>query len=191
MLMPNCLVLSSEKNIYVPLLGEWDEVCVAQANESCMELLRLKCGIVHPPMKNVFGAPSVAEGYLSMSHGAYLHAAVFHGTRRVGVDVQWMRSFDEAMVAAICSEFQRKRIYASPAPRKSFFYLWTAKEAILKACGEGIQGNLSRMKQVEGWGTLFTYEQSQWRVASWQADFGHVISVCSESFSYMDSNIRV
>ena len=68
----------------------------------------------------------------------------------IGVDVErvrWLPDFDE-LVARFFSTREARQFQALPLERKAaaFFNLWTRKEAMLKATGEGISDSLSRVE---------------------------------------------
>jgi 4'-phosphopantetheinyl transferase len=80
----------------------------------------------------------------NVSHsGAYGLIAVSH-KRRVGVDIEQARtSFDwRGLEATVLAEADRRAIatMSDAAQRSAFFDCWTAKEAVLKAHGDGIGG---------------------------------------------------
>jgi 4'-phosphopantetheinyl transferase len=70
--------------------------------------------------------------------------------RRIGVDLEKMRSMENSEQLAqrfFCASEHRLLTQAIPEERdKLFFQLWTAKEAYLKATGEGISGGLNQVE---------------------------------------------
>ena len=70
--------------------------------------------------------------------------------RRIGVDLEKMRPMENAEQLAerfFCASEYALLTQAIPAERdKLFFQLWTAKEAYLKATGEGISGGLNQIE---------------------------------------------
>ncbi|BBA79124.1 4'-phosphopantetheinyl transferase [cyanobacterium endosymbiont of Rhopalodia gibberula] len=68
----------------------------------------------------------------------------------IGVDLEYIRPMSEAKKLAkrfFCSqEYHHISLLTSPDLEKTFFKLWTAKEAYLKATGEGIGGGLNQVE---------------------------------------------
>ena len=70
----------------------------------------------------------------------------------VGIDVERVRQLAELNeIAARCFSKRERRLLADLAFEKRttyFFFLWTAKEAVLKATGEGITRNLENVEVI-------------------------------------------
>jgi 4'-phosphopantetheinyl transferase len=62
----------------------------------------------------------------------------------LGVDVESWREISATEMASVLTPSERRDVLSAPAPQKSFFDLWTRKEAILKANGAGLGGITSR-----------------------------------------------
>ncbi len=96
------------------------------------------------------GKPSLeAEGKPSdlgfnVSHSQDLALMAFVWGRSVGVDLEYMRPMSdlEQLSQRFFSPQEHGLICAHPSPQRleAFFRLWTAKEACLKALGEGLIG---------------------------------------------------
>jgi 4'-phosphopantetheinyl transferase len=97
------------------------------------------------------GKPSLVENYaylqFNLSHSENLVLYAFTYQKRVGIDLEYLvkhndldkiakRFFAEREVELILRVEERERT-------KLFLQLWTAKEAYLKATGEGIAGSLA------------------------------------------------
>lgn len=79
----------------------------------------------------------------SRSEGWLAYAAC--GAERLGVDLEIARPLDFAvMLEVICSKAERDRLStrAPIASSDGFFRIWTAKEAVMKAMGEGFQAGV-------------------------------------------------
>ena len=79
----------------------------------------------------------------SRSEGWLAYAAC--GAESLGVDLEIARPLDfAAMLKVICSEAERDRLSARAPIDTSdgFFRIWTAKEAAMKAMGEGFQAGV-------------------------------------------------
>jgi len=83
----------------------------------------------------------------NVSHSQELALYGFTCHKRIGVDVEYLRSMDDA--AKIAERFfsaQESQLIANLSgeqQKQVFFQLWTAKEAYLKAIGEGLAGSLA------------------------------------------------
>jgi 4'-phosphopantetheinyl transferase len=97
---------------------------------------------------NTHGKPSIANMpvgaginfNLSHSHGLAVYA--FTGRRRIGIDIERMRSnlsFEKIANRFFTSaEFEKLSALAHDEFIQGFFYLWTQKEAYIKARGKGL-----------------------------------------------------
>lgn len=85
----------------------------------------------------------------SVAHCEDLAIYAFASGREVGVDLEKVREVPEADAIAerICS-FREMQAYAALAPSErlaGFFALWTRKEALAKALGEGLSADLREL----------------------------------------------
>ncbi len=97
------------------------------------------------------GKPSLVQRkdlFFNVSHSEDLaiYGVSFH--RRIGVDIEYLRPLPNALQLAqrfFCeTEYQLLASTSQSDQAKEFFRLWTAKEAVLKAIGEGISGGLDQ-----------------------------------------------
>jgi len=91
------------------------------------------------PFCTYSGAP-----HFNISHsGGWIVVAVSTDVS-VGVDIEVQRRVDtDSIVERIGSEDEIVAYQKSAAPQRHFLCLWTQKEAVSKACGEGISVGLS------------------------------------------------
>ncbi len=86
----------------------------------------------------------------NLSHSENMALVGISRDRRIGVDLEKMRPMENAEQLAerfFCASEYALLTQAIPAERdKLFFQLWTAKEAYLKATGEGISGGLNQIE---------------------------------------------
>ena len=86
----------------------------------------------------------------NLSHSENMAIVGISRDRRIGVDLEKIRSMENAEQLAqrfFCVSEHRLLTQAIPEERdKLFFQLWTAKEAYLKATGEGISGGLNQVE---------------------------------------------
>ncbi len=102
------------------------------------------------------GKPSMAPSCnqeritFNLSHSDTL---ALYGIRRghpIGVDIEYMRPMED--VDKLAQRFFSPREYgliaslSSPDKENTFFRFWTAKEAFLKATGDGISGGLNQIE---------------------------------------------
>ena len=94
------------------------------------------------------GKPSLAlsDVEFNLSHSQALAIYAFTRDRRIGIDLEYLRSMPDA--DQIAQRFFSSREYQAIASLKenqqqqAFFQAWTAKEAYLKATGDGLAGSL-------------------------------------------------
>ncbi len=102
------------------------------------------------------GKPQLVEtlggNYLqfNLSHSHELAIYGITRDRPIGVDIEYIRRMPDAKRLAqrffSAQEYAKISLLAYPDLEKSFFQLWTAKEAYLKATGEGIGGGLEQVE---------------------------------------------
>lgn len=93
---------------------------------------------------NSHGKPYIAGNplYFNVSHCGSIIAAAFC-TEQIGVDIEFVRDFSDAVVRRYFTDDEKSYIDGSKGDEQScerFFEIWTAKEAFLKFCGVGISG---------------------------------------------------
>jgi len=86
----------------------------------------------------------------NLSHSENMAIVGISRDRPIGVDVETVRPMENSLQLAkrfFCSSEYDLLTQAIPEERdKLFFQLWTAKEAYLKATGEGISGGLNQVE---------------------------------------------
>jgi 4'-phosphopantetheinyl transferase len=98
------------------------------------------------------GKPMLAEKladsgiHFNLAHSGDLAVVAITRVGEIGVDVEQIRPIKnvEDLVARFFSSRENEQFQKIPADEKpaAFFNLWTRKEALLKATGEGITGSL-------------------------------------------------
>lgn len=90
------------------------------------------------------GKPSLLEFPHIHFNTSHCHKAVICavGDAPVGVDIEGRRSIRDSLVDYTMNAAEKERIARAEDPEMEFLKLWTAKEAVVKLSGEGIQDNL-------------------------------------------------
>lgn len=124
------------------------------------------------------GKPALEDRSLdfNLSHSGDMALIAIARNRRVGVDVEQLRltmpGFDD-VAGRVCTpdEMARLASLAQPERTHAFLRLWTRKEALSKATGEGIQGVMRGVPSDTG----------RWTVQELNLPAGYVASVAAES----------
>jgi 4'-phosphopantetheinyl transferase len=97
------------------------------------------------------GKPELARGselQFNVAHSGDYALLAFAASARVGVDLEKLRSMADASDLArryFCPEEYRELMALDESEREeAFFSVWTRKEALLKASGNGLSGGLDR-----------------------------------------------
>jgi 4'-phosphopantetheinyl transferase len=100
-----------------------------------------------PSLCSSFGESSLQ---FNVSHSQELALYGFVKSQRIGVDLEYVRTVKDLEHLAqrfFCpSEVAILKTLPSSEKEKAFFGMWTAKEAYLKAIGEGIGGGLDQVE---------------------------------------------
>lgn len=97
--------------------------------------------VVQPGGKPMLG-PGMPALEFSLSHSAGLVAVAFSSCP-VGIDVEWCRPMDVAGFAArVFAPAEAARILGHDVPLHRLFDHWVAKEAVVKATGQGLAAGL-------------------------------------------------
>lgn len=97
------------------------------------------------------GKPFIKEGIaFNLSHStSSVAVALVESTDKsaVGVDIECFREMDdlESMIEMVCHSDEIQQLDRCHDRSKGFFKLWTAKEALLKACGSGLIDDLNHI----------------------------------------------
>jgi|GEM_PF-1356127 phosphopantetheinyl transferase len=125
------------------------------------------------------GKPFISENIaFNLSHSADSVAVAFVESRdkcAVGVDIERYKDMEdlESMIDMVCHPDERRQLDLCRHRQESFFQLWTAKEALLKANGSGLIDNLSQINCVPSLVNGTSYD------LPWQGD-----QYCLKSFCF-------
>jgi len=132
-----------------------------RALDVCGEKSGLKTGDL---VKNAQGAPMPNNGvYWSVTHKPE-YAAGMLGLSPIAIDLEKIRPVHQGLYRKVADDAQWALDDSDPLIR--FFRFWTAKEAVLKACGTGLR-DLSecRIEKVSGPDRLIVrYQKKYWSV---------------------------
>lgn len=123
------------------LFGQY---CCLKSYELLCELLREWGSDIQLPVfdYNEYGAPSIQGGpYFSISH-CKEGIAVAVDSQPIGIDIESVRPFKEALMHKTMNPAEQAAILASDDPDWAFTRLWTKKEAVLKMQATGIISDL-------------------------------------------------
>lgn len=111
-----------------------------------LEALQQQYGINEAPhfVIGPHGKPSLLEFPHIHFNTSHCHKAVICavGDTPVGVDIEGRRSIRDSLVDYTMNAAEKERIARAEDPEMEFLKLWTAKEAVVKLSGEGIQDNI-------------------------------------------------
>ena len=125
---------------------------------------------------------------VSISHSLGWVACAFAQRRRVGIDIEIDRNNvdNDALISHVCSDYEcqlYKRL-ASPMRRELFYEIWRHKEAVLKANGLGLAGDITSFNILnsDDHGELYiatsvVVNGDQWQLYSGSIDSGPTVAV--------------
>ncbi|MBD3419605.1 MAG: 4'-phosphopantetheinyl transferase superfamily protein [Chitinivibrionales bacterium] len=137
---------------------------------------------------NDAGKPSIQnhpEFYFNISHSDECVAAAF-ADGPIGLDVEKIRTRDEAVITSFYSSAERQMIGQAPPELRDYLYykIWTIKEAYGKAIGTGIP------KIVRGLSSIIENEASRvaqqdrvvegWHISTHNLSGNYVASICKQ-----------
>ena len=129
------------------------------------------------------GAPLPFEGiYWSITHKTEYVGGVV-ATTPIGLDIEKIRPCSEGLFRKTAAEKEWGLAESERNSSTIFFRYWTAKEAVLKACGIGIK-NLSHCRVIrilDERRIMISYGQNTWLVEHFFFD-GHIASIVRDSF---------
>lgn len=142
------------------------------------------------------GKPFIQEDIaFNLSHSAESVAVALAQSNdecAVGVDVECYKDMDdlESMIDMVCHPDEKSQLNVCADRQASFFCLWTAKEALLKANGSGLIDNLSQINCApsllnrEPYG--LPWQGDQYRLQSFHFPWGVISLAWRERLSVSD-----
>lgn len=139
---------------------------------------------------NPYGKPQlwgVDNYHFNVSHSGKWVACLLD-REPVGVDVEQIQSFDEAVARSFFAEEEYRFIMeASDNPEKQqrFYQVWTAKESYIKARGKGLSIKLDSFSVMtsEGVEGLKRIGGEEWRIKSFLIDSAYSLTTCYKATS--------
>ena len=90
---------------------------------------------------NEFGKP-LSEGiYFNISHSKGVVVLAISTDYDIGVDIEKVREVNDGLAEYVCNEDE----LASISTESDFFKIWTSKESLAKAYGQGINGKIAEI----------------------------------------------
>jgi 4'-phosphopantetheinyl transferase len=142
--------------------------------------------------------PAGLGGSLSASHHDDFTALALSPLSRVGVDAEpffendWDAALEEVLAGHELEELQRLPPHARPA---AYFRLWTLKEAVMKALGEGLETRDPRSIEIDlrhppAIARIdFSCPGEPWALSTFEID-GHFVSVAQPGAGSVGIEIR-
>jgi 4'-phosphopantetheinyl transferase len=130
-----------------------------------------------PLEKDDLGAPVPSNGvHWSLTHKVDFVAAVT-APHPIGIDIERIKPVSPALRRRLADE--REWALSPEETQALFFRYWTAKEAVLKAVGQGML-ELARCRIqaiVDQDHVIVTHRDSKWTVAQYWGTKGHIVAV--------------
>ena len=121
---------------------------------------------------NEHGAPYLQDGpCFSISH-CKQGIAVAVSDLPIGIDIEGLRTGDEALVRKTMNQEGQSQIAMSQNPEVEFIRLWTRKEAYVKMLGTGIISDMH--------GILSDVSSVQWHEIA-DLDRGYICTICTKN----------
>ncbi len=105
-----------------------------------VEKMGIKSLAVDQMTYSKFGKPILLDCHISISHSGDFVAVAISDSEDIGIDIQEQKPIDLKDFESFFSEDELHRLNSMTGDRqlKSFFDLWTKKEAVMKADGRGM-----------------------------------------------------
>jgi 4'-phosphopantetheinyl transferase len=179
-----CLLTSSEKEFAARFRLEEDRFRFATGREALRLLLSKYLSA--PPMEIIIAAdknrkPFISSPpsdiYFNVSHSGDWVLIAFTGAE-LGIDIEKKDpDFDyKSFLREHYSESEQKYIAEAADPVAAFYFLWTRKEALIKAWGTGLRENLNEVDVLDS-DDLFEFNQKHWRLQSFNISLDYPAAV--------------
>lgn len=153
--------------------------------------LKEKYGRDYSVVKDSAGKPVLEDEpgiFFNISHTRGVVVCAI-SDQAVGIDVEYIRPFDERLMRRICTEEEQAYIYQlrdstgdDRSCHRRFFRLWTLKESFLKATGHGISLPLREISfsvdEEESGRNCVRSNRPGWKFWQFLYGGGYIVSVC-------------
>jgi 4'-phosphopantetheinyl transferase len=118
----------------------------------------------------------------NISHSGTLVACIIGPSdrSRVGIDLEEKKSIDIDDFRGQFTAREWEMIRQDGDPLQMFYHLWTAKEALIKADGRGLQIPLSEVVVGEGGGGVAKIGKNNWFLSLYEISAGYTCHVAGE-----------
>lgn len=89
---------------------------------------------------NDYGKPVSAHKHFSITHSHGL-VCYIEGPTDIGIDIEQIREVNQNLIDRVLSDEEKEQLN----DEEDFFIMWTNKEAVAKADGQGIIGNIKKI----------------------------------------------
>ncbi len=128
--------------------------------------------------------------HFNISHSGNCVAFAFSGSS-VGIDVEFINNdFDYKPIAAICfTDSEINFAEESNKPADEFFKLWTRKEALLKATGEGLHDDMNKLNCLNDpfSSDITDTDYDSYRINTFEIAKNYIASI---AYSYPEKKLR-
>lgn len=120
------------------------------------------------------------EIHVNLSHsGNYAVCAVHDAS--VGIDIQYMRDFDERLISRYFASDEAEYIADSADKKNAFYTVWTRKESLFKATGKGLTAPINSVSVLAD---AVLYEGNTYKFREYSVkDKNYKCSVCFSALS--------
>jgi 4'-phosphopantetheinyl transferase len=129
---------------------------------------------------NEYGKPYIAGGCrFNISHSGAVVAAAF-SRHEIGLDIELVkkRKNIELIAKRFFCQNEYEFIINNADPTESFYYVWTRKEAFLKALGTGLYEKINLHNCLND---EISYREKSWYIKSFFLKEGYAAACCAET----------
>jgi len=123
--------------------------------------------------------PMIADSpwQFNISHAGSIAVCALSDTIKPGIDIELVKKIDTGDFKNQFNEAEYDRIISDPSYR-TFYQLWTAKEAVSKGKGEGLYIDFKQIKKIDDKNYLLN--SSIWQTEEVKIDPSYICTVASE-----------
>jgi len=146
-----------------------------------------KLELIEDIRKTPSGKPLLNDTvWFNISHSADYVLCAIALNFEIGVDVELYKDFDFSKFKKIMTCRQWGDILVSKNQIQCFFDLWTMKESISKATGEGLNASFLKMEVGEGIDETMVYKDTCWYLHRVVLDNNYSVCIAAERKSSID-----